>query len=176
MTKKQIIILVALGVFVVLVLVFGFLTNHKNVLPGILNLGNNTQNILNLNATGTAGIYSPQVPQNAVLTKPKSEAPASANPNLTTKIKFFDMKATSAGFSPNSITVNKGDSLRVNFTAQDGDYDLSIPYLGASFSVIKKGTARELPIDTSTPGTFVFECSSYCPSGGKIQGTLIVLP
>ncbi|KKU91714.1 MAG: hypothetical protein UY23_C0001G0320 [Candidatus Jorgensenbacteria bacterium GW2011_GWA1_48_11] len=176
MTRKQIVILAALGVFVILVLALGFLTNRGGVLPNGYSPENSLPGVLNPSATGTAGVYSSEVSKDAVLTVPKNEAPASANPNLDTQIKFFDMKAAKTGFTPDSITVNKGDNLQIDFTAVDGDYDLNIPYLGAYFSAVKRGATKRLIFDTSLPGTFLFECRDHCPSGGKIQGMLIVLP
>lgn len=120
--------------------------------------------------------YDSNIPTGATLTIPKNEAPASANPSLDTKIKSFDLQATRSGFIPSSFTVKSGDNLQISFTAVDGDYDLSIPYLGASFNTVKKGVTKILPFDTSLPGTFTFACSASCPSSGKITGQLIVLP
>jgi hypothetical protein len=91
-------------------------------------------------------------------------------------LKFFDLKVSNSGFNPNTITVKKGDSLQVDFTAVDGDYDLDFPYLGAYFSVVRRGVTKRLPLDTSLAGTFTFGCRDFCPDSGKIQGRLIVLP
>lgn len=179
MTKKQEIIIIIFAVVVLGGIVIGASVKKGGVpvLPGGP-LGNspsvsdgNGNNILPGQSTFTS-----EVPKNAALTIPKNEAPASANPELNTKIKFFDLRASRNGFSPSSITVNKGDSLSVDFTAADGDYDLDIPYLGAYFSAVGKGVTKKLLFDTSLPGTFIFQCRDHCPSTGKIQGSLIVLP
>lgn len=165
MNKKQIIIVVVLVVVVAAIIVYG-LIQKKERQP----------------ETGPAGGqppvagYTPDIPDKATLTPPKNEAPASANPDLDTKIRFFDLKATKNGFEPDSFTVNKGDNVQFDFTAVDGDYDLDFPYLGAYFSVVKEGNMRRLPFDTGLPGTFIFQCRDYCPAGKKIQGELIVLP
>jgi hypothetical protein len=172
MSKKQIITLIITFVLVVAIIVFG-LTNREP---------KKEKSVPVSSPTGESNVpppvvgYTPEIPDNAVLTPPKNEAPASANPQLDTKIRFFDLKATKKGFEPTSFTVNKGDGVRFNFTAVDGDYDLNFPYLGAYFSVVKKGETRSLPIDTSLAGTFAFECRDFCPASGKIQGQLIVLP
>ncbi len=120
--------------------------------------------------------YTPNIPAGATPSVAKAEAPANSNPNSDAKIKFFDLRATKSGFSISQIVVTQNDSLSVNFTAVDGDYDLDIPYLGAYFSVVKKGETKKFPIDTSTVGTFVMECRTYCPSSGQIKGSLVVLP
>ncbi len=113
-----------------------------------------------------AEFFSSSIPKNATASVPKNEAPASANPNLDTKIKSFDLQATKSGFIPSSITVNSGDNLQISFAAVDGDYDLSIPYLGASFNIVKKGATRILPFDTSLPGTFIFRARKLVSDGG----------
>ncbi len=120
--------------------------------------------------------YKSEIPKDATLTPPKLEAPASANPDLQTKIRFFDLKATRNGFEPESFVVNRGDAVQFDFTAVDNDYDLGFPYLGAYFNVIRQGEMRRLPFDVSLPGTFIFQCRDYCPSGKIIKGQLIVLP
>jgi plastocyanin len=171
MSKKQIITLIITFVLVVAIIVFG-LTNREPKKEKSVPVSSPTGES---NVPPVVG-YTPEIPDNAVLTPPKNEAPASANPKLDTKIRFFDLKATKKGFEPASFTVNKGDGVRFDFTAVDGDYDLNFPYLGAYFSVVKKGETRSLPIDTSLAGTFAFECRDFCPASGKIQGQLIVLP
>lgn len=181
MTKKQIYILSSFGVLVLLLVVWGFFwRNGAMYAPGArLNTApTNDEAPGTVTSTIPSGVpaYTPAVPSDATPSVPKNEAPASANPTLDTKILFFDLKATRRGFEPNSFTVHKGDSLRISFTAVDGDYDLDFPYLGAYFAAVKQGQAKELPFDTSIPGTFAFECRDSCPAGGKIQGKLIVLP
>ncbi|MDP3975044.1 MAG: cupredoxin domain-containing protein [Candidatus Jorgensenbacteria bacterium] len=178
MSRKQLTILALTGGFIVLVVVFGFFSGG-GALPGISTppgLGGEETTGATEGVMNGVQVFTPEVPVGATPTVPKNEAPASANVELDTKIKFFDMRAARGGFVPSSITVNKGDSLSVDFTATDGDYDLDIPYLGAYFSVVREGTTRKLPFDTSLPGTFTFQCRDYCPSGGVIRGSLIVLP
>jgi hypothetical protein len=174
--KKQIYIVAAAVLLVVAVVVVGYVSWQGA--PA----GGGTQATSTVGGARTGGgaspiaPYSPEVPKNATLTPPKNEAPPSANSALGTKTRFFDLKATKDGFSPAIITVNHGDTLQVDFAAVDGDYDLDFPYLGAYFSVVKQGTTRRLPIDTSLSGTFAFQCRDHCPSGGVIAGQLVVLP
>jgi len=179
MSRKQITILIALIAVVVIGIIVGILTRTSEPVMPVSNnppVGNNG-NVSNPSVPPLAPpTYTPEVPKNAVQTLPKAEAPASSNPELDTKLKFFDLKASNSGFNPNAITVKKGDSLQVDFTAVDGDYDLNFPYLGAYFSVVRRGVTKRLPLDTSLTGTFTFECRDFCPPGKKIQGQLIVLP
>ena len=120
--------------------------------------------------------YNSGVPTNAQLTETTFEAPASTNENLDTKARFIEMRVSQNGFDPATITVSKGDTLYIDLMPQDGDYDLSIPFLGASFSMVEEGGTRRLPLDTTLEGTFKFTCANNCPGSGPIEGQLIVLP
>ena len=177
MSKKQIVILVSLGLFVVAAVVAGLISKGRYfVSTGPSDGASGLEDVFAKKVPGSNGFYTPAVPENAELSKPKLEAPASANSSLDTKMRFFDLRATKGGFEPSSFTVNKGDTLQVDFTAIDADYDLDIPHLGAYFKVVKRGESRRLPFSASAPGTFIFQCRDYCPAGGPIKGQLIVLP
>lgn len=178
-TKKIVIASVVVLFLVIILLVWGLSkkesppsvqNNVSTVPPAPVTTDNSTQ------PSPVVKGYTPNLPPVAELTKPKSEAPASANSALQSKARFFDMQATVNGFTPSSIIVNKGDTVYLNFSARDGDYDFDIPYLGAYFSVVKKGTMRRLPFDVWQSGTFEFACRDYCPPGKKIRGSIVVLP
>lgn len=173
MTKRQIIILSALGIFVVLVVLFGIF--GKNLRP-FFGEGNISEEEVEKMLDESGKSYIPEVPRGAEVSEAKLEAPASTNKDSDAKSLFFDIKATRDGFNPSSITVNKGDNVQIDFMAVDSDYDLDIPYLGVYFAVVKKGMTKRLPFDTNLPGTFLFTCRDYCPSSGTIKGELIVLP
>lgn len=178
MSRKQIIILASLGGFVVLVVVFGLLS-RSGVISGIPLLpGMGGEEIPGEVPGGSPEevLFTSEVPEDAVPTPPKTETPASTNPDLGTKILGFDLRASRGGFSPSSIVVNHGDTLVIDFTAVDDDYDLDIPYLGVYFPAVSEGSTKKLPLDTSLPGTFTFQCRNSCPLTGVIRGELIVLP
>ena len=174
MNRKQVLVLVTLVVFVVLGIMAGIFARGKKLEGGIIAYPNSPKEGGEVSSSQL--YYSSEVPRNAVLTPTKNEAPASANSELDSKARFFDMNASRSGFSPSTITVNKGDTLYIDFTATDGAYDLDIPYLGAYFTKVDQSKTKRLPFDVSLSGTFVFECRDYCPRGGAIQGSLVVLP
>ena len=180
MTRKEILILAALGVFVVALIVFGFATQNPSDVNTGLNYSKEAEKksneILYGSSTKPSADYTSSVPEDATVTQGKMEAPASANDALDTKLRFYDIKASKNGFEPNTITVNSGDSVELNLTAVDGDYDVDFAYLGAYFPVVKKGETKKLPLSTNLSGTFTFQCKDFCPLGGVIKGSLIVLP
>ncbi len=175
MNRKQVLVLVALVVFVALGVLAGILARGKKIPGGIISYSTNPKE--GDGASTSQTYYSPEVPSNATLTPTKNEAPASTNSELNSKARFFNMMASHGGFSPSTITVNKGDTVYIDFTATDGAYDLDIPYLGAYFSKVDQGKTKRLPFDIpSISGTFVFQCRDHCPLGGAIRGSLVVLP
>lgn len=167
------------GIFVALVAIAIFLSSSAGgepIMPGGYAASSTLGGAGGSAEGGLIAPYEPIVPQGTTISSSKNEAPASANPELDTKIRFFDLSATKDGFSPAELVVNQGDSLSVDLTAVDGDYDLDVPYLGAYFEAVKRGTTRRLPFDTSISGTFAFQCRDHCPVKGIISGRLIVLP
>ena len=91
------------------------------------------------------------------------------------KVKLFRLKESSSGFFPSSIVIHRTDTVRFEFTALDGDYDLAIaPPIGAYIAAAKGGStlfgfdARSIP-----PGVYIFVCQKLCPPQHP-QGTLVI--
>ncbi len=123
-----------------------------------------------------ADIYSAAIPTNATVTQAISVVPASPDSSLLTKNRTYKISASASGFDPSSFTVNAFDTVTLDFTAVDGNYDLSIPYLGIYFYPVQKGQMKELILTPTDSGVFTFECRDYCPKSGTIKGTLTVIP
>jgi heme/copper-type cytochrome/quinol oxidase subunit 2 len=117
--------------------------------------------------------YVSDVPSNAVVSVPVTEAPAA--PNVTEKFRSYEISITKEGYSPSSITVNKGDVIQLSLTAVDGAYDFSMPYTGLS-QTFAKGERKQVSFGATSAGTFEFRCDAACPPGKIIRGQLIVLP
>jgi len=168
-------IISVLGVLVVLLVIFGIAEKSGRKTPPSEIIG---EEVVVPAKTGETVIpeYIPEIPEEVEVTIPVNEAPASLNPNLDTKMRFYEMRATKDGFEPSSLAVEGGDTVQIKFTAVDGDYDIDFPYLGVYFNVVRKGETKTLPFDTSLSGTFGFLCRDYCPDSGKIEGKLIVIP
>ena len=175
MTKKEIISLVVAGVVVIGIIVLGVVGKLGGTEGSITTPGETTGETTG-NETGEEETYTPEIPQDAVLTPPEHEAPATSNPASEAKARFFTLAVSKNGFSPEVITVKRGDTVYIDFQASDGNYDLSIPYLGVNFPVVKQGETRRIPFDVSVSGIFVFQCNTSCPLGKTISGSLIVLP
>lgn len=171
MTKKQITYL-SVGIIIVLALVaYGvFFTGIGEKKPSVIT---EEESKTAAEERLEAQKYTPEVSKDVKPTTPKFES--SIAPNVKGKIGAFDLKITKDGFNPQEIIVNNGDFVQLVVVAEDGDYDVSVPYLGL-YQSLKKGEIKQIGFSATAPGSFMIECRDFCPSAGKIQGQLIVLP
>lgn len=172
MTKREMGILVVLGIFVAALIVFGVITRKDRD-----RLINNLENELSETPVAEAPLppeevdFVPSVPENIIETTPVVEAPAA--PGSTAKFGGYEIEIRNTGFIPPQLVVKKGDVVQIKVTASDGKYDFVIPYLEMSL-VINQGETRPMTFRADSVGTFVFECKDFCPSGGPLRGAIVV--
>ena len=159
----------AIGIAVVLAVIF--ISRGVEYSPS---LQKNTSENTGVNGTTISEEikYSGEVPKNATPSTPVESAPVG---NGDSSLNFFSLSTSKSGFNPTTITVKKGDLAQLVFSATDGDYDFFIPATALYYSA-KKGESKQILIQLTDSGTFVFECRDFCPDSGKISGQLIVLP
>lgn len=92
----------------------------------------------------------------------------------SSNVKEFSIVAKDFKFTPNTITVNKGDTVKLNIKSEDTVHGISIPEFNVNKDIPAMGEVSvEFVADKS--GTFPFKCSVYCGSGHKeMKGTLVV--
>lgn len=92
----------------------------------------------------------------------------------TAAVKEFVITAKNWEFSPATITVNKGDKVRLKITSTDGIHSFVL----ADFNVNSKlevGNTQLIEFTADQAGSFKFRCGTPCGSGHlDMQGTLIV--
>lgn len=112
---------------------------------------------------------STSVPANIAV--PKTTAPA--NPGNTATFRSYDIKIEKDKYIPDTIIVNQRDTVHINFTAVDKDYDFTQTDYGFKSS-LPKGQTKVVEFGASGQGKFIFYCS-ICggPEKGP-RGTLIV--
>ena len=112
-----------------------------------------------------------------VVQKPQPGAQlSSSSPGLVSNIaaahvKDIPIKAESWKFTPNVISVNKGDLVRLHFVTAQDEVEL---YNGHGFGIegynvnvfLTKGTQQLVEFLADKPGTFTFRCTSFCSSPG----------
>jgi len=174
MTRKQVVILVAVGLFVVLGVIFGLIYKPAGEItaPGT-DAGGNTPIPIEELGLEPGDVFTSEVPKNAKPTVPAEQSVAA--PGAEEKFGIFNMTVSSSGFNPGNITVKYGDVVQIRLTAEGGDYDFVMPYSGL-YTEVKKGETKQITFGATSAGTFVFMCRDFCPPGKAISGSLIVLP
>jgi len=173
-SRKQVIILVAVGLFVALGVVFGFIYRPAREVftSGVAKNGNTPVSMDNLGLP-TGEVFTSEVPKDAKLTAPAGQSAAA--PGVEEKLGIFNMTVSANGFEPNSITVKLGDVVHINLTARGGDYDFAMPWSGL-YASVKNGEAKPITFGATSAGTFLFSCRDMCPAGKTIRGSIVVLP
>ncbi len=86
----------------------------------------------------------------------------------------IEITAKRFGYTPNDITVKKGESVVLVLKSADVPHGLRFKELGIETKV-GKGQTAELPFTADKAGDFVGQCSVFCGSGhGGMKLTLHV--
>ncbi len=105
---------------------------------------------------------SANIPQNVA--KPSVQAPA--NPLNSATFRGYAIRAANGAFSPDTIIVKQGDTVHLELTAVDKDYDFTQPDYGLTIPM-PRGQAKSFQFDATATGKFTFFCKSC---GGPSQG------
>ena len=94
----------------------------------------------------------------------QSSAPA---PEIRVTAEKYD-------FKPDTITVKKGDHVKLVITASDHDHGFKIDAFHIN-QKLPKGEPVTVEFSDDQAGTFPFQCSHFCGLGhGKMKGALVV--
>ncbi len=100
----------------------------------------------------------------ADVAKPQVVAPAA--PGVSKNFRSFKISVGNNVFSPSTVIVNVGDTVHLNLTAADKNYDFTQPDYGFNLE-IPKGQTKLLEFQTTTEGKFTFYCKAC---GGPASG------
>lgn len=93
---------------------------------------------------------------------------------VAAETKTFDVVASQFAFSPETITVNEGDTVVLNLTTSDVPHGFSLADFDVS-ATITPGKTKTVQFVADQTGSFNFTCSVVCGSGhSSMSGTLIV--
>lgn len=90
-------------------------------------------------------------------------------------IKTFNVDGSSFAFSPDSITVNKGDSVKIIFKDTDGRHDLVIDGYNVKTDIIGPGKTDTIEFTATKTGTFEYYCSLPGHKAQGMTGKLVVI-
>ncbi len=105
----------------------------------------------------------------------ESSKPANNEPTEQSQtIKEFSMTAKQWSFDPETITVKKGDHVKLTIKSIDVTHGFAIPDFGVSEN-LEPNKEIVVEFDADKTGTFTFFCSVFCGSGhASMKGTLVV--
>lgn len=90
-----------------------------------------------------------------------------AAPGVTTQFRSFNISGDQGKFFPSKIIGRMGDTMHINFTASDKDYDIVFPSYNMK-ATARKGETKVLEFQAVQEGDFTFYCQ-LC--GGLTSGT-----
>lgn len=120
--------------------------------------------VLFVGAVVIAGCANQQSAQNSPATSVQS----------TGEVKEFTITAKRWSFSPSTITVNQGDTVKLKITSIDVTHGFSLPTFGVNAN-LNPGQETVVEFTADKKGTFGFRCFVVCGSGhGGMSGRIVV--
>ena len=113
------------------------------------------------------------VPLNTDSGSAPAQEPAPA-PSADSSVKSFEITAKNWEFSPSTITVNQGDTVKLTISSVDVKHGFALPDYNVSVNLFP-GSSETVEFVADKVGTFNFYCSVFCGDGhSNMQGQLIV--
>lgn len=104
--------------------------------------------------------------------KTESKSQPQAQPEAI--VKEFLIIAKQWSFVPDTITVSKGDTVRLKITSVDVTHGFALPDFDVSVN-LQPGEEEVIEFVADKEGTFRFYCSVFCGSGhSSMDGNLVV--
>ena len=88
--------------------------------------------------------------------------------------KEFSVDEIPFSFSPSTITVNQGDTVKITVKNKQGTHDLKIDEFNASTRTLNAGETQTITFVADKIGTFQYYCSVGNHRAQGMVGTLIV--
>lgn len=79
--------------------------------------------------------------------------------NAPTSVKEFSISAAPFSFSPSTMTVNKGDTVKITVKNTKGTHDFKIDEFNASTRLLNTGETQTITFVADKTGTFDYYCS-----------------
>lgn len=96
-----------------------------------------------------------------------------AAPGATQKYRSFNISANAGVYTPSSIIGNVDDTIHINFTAVDKDYDIVFPSYNMK-QTAKKGETKVLQFQAVQEGSFTYYCQMCGGENGPTKGSIII--
>ncbi|MDD4931104.1 MAG: cupredoxin domain-containing protein [Candidatus Colwellbacteria bacterium] len=109
--------------------------------------------------------------QNPDVVIPSVVAPAA--PGSTSKRREFNIEVANGVFTPSTVVVNIGDTVHINLTSIDREYDLTIPSLGIK-QTVARGQTKPLEFQVNEVGSWPYYCDLCGGAESSTKGILVV--
>jgi nitrosocyanin len=93
----------------------------------------------------------------------------------TSEVKEFRVEGGMFYFNPSTMTVNKGDTVRIVFTNKEGMHDWALDKFNAKTKVLKVGETETIEFVAGEAGSFEYYCSVGDHRARGMKGTLTVV-
>lgn len=92
----------------------------------------------------------------------------------TSTVKEFTVAGDNFAFAPSTMTVKKGDTVRITFTNAEGFHDLKIDEFDVATAKLNAGGTETIEFVADKTGTFEYYCSVGSHRAMGMKGTLTV--
>ncbi len=89
-------------------------------------------------------------------------------------VKEFTVTGQNYSFTPSTLTVNKGDTVKITFKNADGFHDFRIDEFNVATNRISGGSEESVTFVADKTGTFEYYCSVANHRAMGMKGTLTV--
>ena len=164
--KKEI---VYIGILTLILIISGCGTESEGTTVQEKNTAETTEEVTTEETVQTEESHVEETTESAEeATTEETEAAAEETSTTESTVKEFTITAVKFGYTPNTITVKKGDTIHIIIDNADGMHGMKITDLGLSGD-------KEVTFVAEEAGTFTWRCNNFCGTGHKeMSGTLIV--
>jgi plastocyanin len=164
MNKK---VLVPILILIVLIII-GVYVYQTSPSPAPAPTTDNTNDGSDLIVTPTP-IPTPTTPTTTTPNPTPTTPPVSSGPEKT-----FTVSGANFSFTPNTITVNKGDRVKITFANIEGFHDFRIDEFHVKSNQLHAGGSDVVEFTADKAGTFEYYCSVGTHRQMGMKGTLTV--
>lgn len=101
--------------------------------------------------------------------------PAEKGTTPSGELKEFNVVAYQYGFEPSTISVKKGDKVKITFTSRDVGHGVFIPDFEVATPAFNKGQSQTIEFVADKSGTYEYFCSVYCGADHpNMRGQIVV--
>ncbi len=102
------------------------------------------------------------------------QTPSTDTGTTSTAVKEFTVTGQNFSFAPNTLTVKKGDQVKITFKNADGFHDFRIDEFNVASKRIRGGDSDTVEFTADKVGSFEYYCSVGSHRAMGMKGTLTV--